>query len=98
DMGPHRGRAHVVIPPRSLGRILVRHPRLEPGYLIDVICVGSPDGPRAVRPGTSQPGYRADDLAAPEPAAPVPGVPRGTATWFGSAGGEAPDGAAYPAV
>ncbi|GAA1786177.1 hypothetical protein [Actinomadura chokoriensis] len=98
DMGAHRGRARVVIPPHALGRILVRHPRLEPGYLIDVICVGSPDGPRAVRPGTSQPGYRADDLAAPEATAPVPEVLRGTATWFGDAGGEAPDGAAYPAV
>ena len=98
DMGPHRGRAHVVIPPHVLERILVRHPRLEPGYLIDVICVGSPDGPRAVRPGTSQPGYRADDLAAPDAAAPVPAVLRGTATWFGDAGDEAPDGAAYPAV
>lgn len=98
DMGAHRGRAHVVIPPHALQRVLVRHPRLEPGYLIDVICVGSPDGPRAVRPGTSQPGYRADDLAAPEATAPVPGVLRGTATWFGEAGGETPDGAAYPAV
>ncbi|TMR00817.1 hypothetical protein ETD83_15615, partial [Actinomadura soli] len=83
DMGPHRGRTRVVIPPRALERVLVRHPRLEPGYLIDVICVRSPDGPRAVHPGTSQPGYRADDLAAPEVAAPVPGVLRGTATWFG---------------
>ncbi|MEU5994261.1 hypothetical protein ABZ806_35270 [Spirillospora sp. NPDC047418] len=98
DMGPHRGRARVVIPPHALGPVLVRHPRLEPGYLIDVICVESPDGPRAVRPGTSQPGYRADDLAAPEATAPVPGVLHGTATWFGDAGGEAPDGAAYPAV
>ncbi|TDD63756.1 hypothetical protein E1293_42515, partial [Actinomadura darangshiensis] len=68
DMGPHRGRAHVVIPPHALGPVLVRHPRLEPGYLIDVICVRSPGGPQAVRPGTSQPGYRVDDLAAPEPA------------------------------
>lgn len=98
DMGPHRGRAHVVIPPDALQRVLVRHPRMAPGYLIDVICVGSPDGPRAVRPGTSQPGYRADGLAAPEVTAPVPGVLRGTATWFGDAGGEAPAGAAYPAV
>ncbi|TDB71187.1 hypothetical protein E1264_42565, partial [Actinomadura sp. KC216] len=83
DMGPHRGRTRVVIPPRVLERVLVRHPRLEPGYLIDVICVRSPDGPRAVLPGTSQPGYRADDLAAPEVTAPVPSVLRGTATWFG---------------
>ncbi|TDE39274.1 hypothetical protein E1289_00890 [Actinomadura sp. 6K520] len=98
DMGPHRGRTHVVIPPHAFERVLVRHPRLEPGYLIDVICVRSPDGPWAVRPGTSQPGYRPDDLAAPDVAAPVPDVLRGTATWFGGAGGGTPDGAAYPAV
>lgn len=101
DMGPHRGRAHVVIPPRALERVLVRHPRLEPGYLLDVICVESPGGPQAVRPGTSQPGYRADDLAAPGVGAPVPGVLRGTATWFGGPGDpgvDAADGAAYPAV
>ncbi|MFB4304766.1 hypothetical protein [Actinomadura sp. GTD37] len=98
DMGPHRRRAHVAIPPHALERVLVRHPRLEPGYLVDLICVGSPDGPRAVRPGTSQPGYRADDLAAPDATVPAPGVLRGTATWFGHAGGGAPDGAAYPAV
>ncbi|WP_433465679.1 hypothetical protein [Spirillospora sp. CA-128828] len=98
DMGPHRGRAHVVIPPHALGRVLVRHPRLEPGYLIDVICVRSPGGPQAVRPGTSQPGYRVEDLAAPESAAPVPEVLRGTATWFGGVEGEERDGASYPAV
>lgn len=101
DMGPHRGRTRVAIPPNTLERVLVRHPRLEPGYLIDVICVRTPDGPRAVRPGTSQPGHRADGLAAPEAAAPVPEVLRGTATWFGGAddqGADAADGAAYPAV
>ena len=100
DMGPHRGRAHVAIPPRVREQVLVRHPRLEPGYLIDVICVRSPGGPRAVRPGTSQPGYRADGLAAPAATAPVPEVLRGTATWFGDCaeGESAPDGAAYPAV
>ncbi|MFA1540370.1 hypothetical protein [Actinomadura monticuli] len=98
DMGVHRRRAHVVIPPHARERVLVRHPRLEPGYLVDLICVGSPDGPRAVRPGTSQPGYRADDLAAPEATAPVPEVLHGTATWFGDAGDETPDGVAYPAV
>ncbi|NDU71798.1 hypothetical protein GWI34_04035, partial [Actinomadura sp. DSM 109109] len=88
DMGPHRGRAHVVVPPSVLSPVLVRHPRLEPGYLIDVICVGTPGGPQAVRPGTSQPGYRVADLAAPVAAAPVPREPRGTATWFGGVEGE----------
>jgi hypothetical protein len=83
DMGPHRGRTRVEIPPHALGRVLVRHPRLEPGYLIDVICVRTPNGPRAVHPGTSQPGYRADALASPQLGAPVPSMLRGTATWFG---------------
>lgn len=96
DMGPHRGRAQVVIPPHALGRVLVRHPRLEPGYLFDAICVRSPDGPMAVRPSTSQPGNRADDLAPPGPGAPVPDVLHGTATWFGSP--EDAPGATYPAV
>ncbi|MGI5166266.1 hypothetical protein ACQEU3_18095 [Spirillospora sp. CA-253888] len=97
DMGPHRGRAHVVIPPPALGPVLVRHPRMEPGYLFDVVCVRSADGPRAVRPGTSQPGHRADHMAdaLPGPGGGAVGGPvRGTATWFG--GGER--GLAYPAV
>lgn len=110
DMGPHRGRAHVGLPPHALGRVLVRHPRLEPGYLFDAICVRSPGGLEAVVPGTSQPGYRADDLAAPPVTAAAPGALHGTATWFdpvglGSeyeSGPEAPTagagGAAYPAV
>ncbi|GAA1528169.1 hypothetical protein GCM10009678_07390 [Actinomadura kijaniata] len=99
DMGPHRGRAHVVIPPRVLGRVLVRHPRLEPGYLIDVVCVTSPDGPVAVTPGTSQPGYRADRPAAADPYQAPPDPVRGTATWFGGVGASRDVfGLAYPAV
>jgi len=85
DQGPHRGRTSVVIPPHALGRVLVRHPRLEPGYLVDLICVRSPDGPRAARPGTSQPGYLPGDLASPRPDTPVADVLHGTVTWFGGA-------------
>jgi hypothetical protein len=91
DAGPHRGRLHVVIPPPSLGRVLVRHPRFEPGYLFDVIGIRSPDGPLAAYPGTSQPGNR---TASPKATAPVPGTFQGTATWFGQGG----RGAAYPAL
>ncbi|GLZ08743.1 hypothetical protein Acsp03_62090 [Actinomadura sp. NBRC 104412] len=85
DSGPHRGHTSVVIPPHALGRVLVRHPRLEPGHLIDLICVRSPDGPRAARPGTSQPGYLPADLASPRPDTPVADVLHGTVTWFGGA-------------
>jgi hypothetical protein len=94
DQGPHRPPANVVIPPQTLGRVLVRHPRFEPGFLIDVIATRSADGPRAVRPGTSQPGYRADDVAPSELAGPVPRVLSGTATWCEGTG----RGAAYPAL
>lgn len=55
DMGPHRGKMRVVIPPHALGRVLVRHPRMEPGNLMDVICIRSPNGPLAIQPGTAQP-------------------------------------------
>ncbi|WP_245627609.1 hypothetical protein [Actinomadura oligospora] len=83
DLGPHRGRARVSLEPRAHQLVQVRHPRLEPGYLVDVLCVRSPTGPRAVAPATSQPGHRADDLASPAPDAPVPATTRGTATWTG---------------
>lgn len=95
DGGPHRGRLHVVIPSRSFGRVLVRHPRFEPGFLLDVIGTWTPDGPLAVHPGTSQPAYRADQVPARRIAGgAVPRTLRGTATWFGQAG----RGAAYPAL
>ena len=37
DEGPAKGRKIVMIAPEAAGRIQVRFPRLEPGYLIDVI-------------------------------------------------------------
>jgi hypothetical protein len=107
DGGPHRGRTQVDIPAGALRRVLVRHPRLEPGYLMDVVCVWSQDGPRAVRPGTSQPSHPADRVTPPPADAPSSTSVRGTATWFGglrtpATGRKAdPDGlrgAAYPAV
>jgi hypothetical protein len=94
DAGPHRGRLHVVIPSRSLSRVLVRHPRFEPGFLFDVIGIRSPDGPVALLPGTSQPGYRADEVTPPTATGTVPPEHRGTATWFTAEG----SGAAYPAL
>ncbi|WP_328594260.1 hypothetical protein [Actinomadura macrotermitis] len=98
DMGPHRGRAHVDLPPAALGQVLVRHPKLEPGYLADVICVRTPDGPRAVRPGTSQPGHRAAHPPGPARGAAIADPVHGTATWFGDAVATPGLGAAYPAV
>jgi hypothetical protein len=95
DEGPHRGgRTNVFIPQRALGRVMVRHPHYEPGYLADVIGVRSADGPVAVRPGTPQPDYPAAEVPRPQPAGPTPDVLRGTATWFSGPGRRA----AYPAV
>lgn len=97
DGGPHRGRTVVDIPDHALRRVLVRHPALEPGYLMDVICLRSPDGPRAVRPGTSQPGHPAYRPVRAPADVPLSDTVRGTATWFD--GPQAPvRGAAYPAV
>ncbi|MBC6457106.1 hypothetical protein HKK72_04190 [Actinomadura sp. HBU206391] len=94
DAGPHRGRLHIVIPSRSLSRVLVRHPIFEPGFLFDVIGISSTDGPLALLPGTSQPGYRADEVTAPRTTGTVSRELRGTVTWFDAAG----PGAAYPAL
>ncbi|MCD0452547.1 hypothetical protein LO762_25665 [Actinocorallia sp. API 0066] len=89
DQGPHRPRAHVTIPKENFGFILVRHPRLEPGQLFDVIALRSERGPVAIKPGTAQAGPLAE---VPSPASST--LLRGTATWFSGDG----RGAAYPAL
>jgi hypothetical protein len=94
DQGPHRPAAEVLVPPSTRGQVLVRHPRFEPGYLIDVITTRSAEGLTAVRPASAQPEHRAD-APPPAPARDLPRVMRGTATWFS---GPARRGAAYPAV
>ncbi|WP_155884628.1 hypothetical protein [Actinomadura flavalba] len=94
DQGPHREAVTVEIPPKAMTAVLVRHPRLEPGHLVDVICAVTPDGPRAVAPGTSQPGHRADASPQAPVDARVADVSHGSATWFDGPG----FGAAYPAL
>ncbi len=51
DEGATRPRQIVVIPPRAAGRIQVRFPTLQPGYLIDVIGLRGPDGLEGADPG-----------------------------------------------
>ncbi|WP_433351614.1 hypothetical protein ACQP25_01100 [Microtetraspora malaysiensis] len=93
DSGPHRGRRSVVIPYPATGRLLVRHPKLEPGYLFDAIGTVQDGAALAQVPATSQPPYRANAVPAPPPAF---GGTRsrisGTAVWSD----HADDGAAYP--
>jgi hypothetical protein len=63
--GPHRGRRTVVIPYGASGRLQVRHPKFEPGYLFDAIGVREGGTVHARLPATSQPPYRWTSV--PEP-------------------------------
>jgi len=100
DEGPAKGRKIVIIAAEAAGRIQVRFPRLEPGYLIDVIGLKHDGFLQALIPATSQPPY----LAGHPPAPPlvnghVPDPVSGTAVWHEP--GEEPEGLlglAYPAL
>lgn len=100
DEGATRRRQIVVIPSRAAGRIQVRFPTLQPGYLIDIIGMRGSDALEGLIPATSQPAYPADKL--PEPplvSGHVPDAISGSATWHEPAG-EPPGvlGVSYPAL
>jgi hypothetical protein len=100
DEGPGKGRKIVIIAAEAEGRIQVRFPRLEPGYLIDVIGLKHDGYLRALVPATSQPPYRAGHPPAPPlVSGHVPDPVSGTAVWHEP--GEEPEGLlglAYPAL
>jgi hypothetical protein len=100
DEGPARGRRIAAIDPEAAGRIQVRFPRLDPGYLIDVIGVKHDGFLRGLIPATAQPPYRAGQPPTPplvtgHVANPV----AGTAVWH-EPGAEPENllGLAYPAL
>jgi hypothetical protein len=95
DCGPHRGRRTVLIPYRASGRIRVRHPRFEPGYLFDAIGTRTDGVSTALLPAASQPVYRADSVPPPPPAYSVQSKISGTAVWS-DAFDEDEAGVAYP--
>jgi hypothetical protein len=100
DEGTEHGRKILVIPEQTAGRIQVRFPRLQPGYLVDVIGLRRPGFVEGLIPATSQPPYRADHP--PRPPLVSGGIPdtiSGTATWH-EPGDEPKDllGVAYPAL
>ena len=101
DEGPtRRGRQTVRIHDGSFRQIQVRFPRLEPGYLIDVIGTREPGYLLASAPATAQPPYRADHApSAPLISGHLPAQASGTAVWH-EPGEEPPDllGLAYPAL
>jgi hypothetical protein len=100
DEGATRGPQVITLHPSALGRIQVRFPTLEPGYLVDII--GLRDGEELIGmiPATSQPGYPADRLPAmPLVGGRVVGAISGSATWH-EPRGEPPGvlGVDYPAL
>ena len=101
DEGPtRRGRQIVRIEAGSFRQILVRFPRLEAGYLIDVIGLRQQGYLLAYAPATAQPPYRADHSpSAPLLSGHLPASASGTAVWH-EPGEEPPDllGLAYPAL
>lgn len=100
DEGTEQGRKILVIPERSSGRIQVRFPRLQPGYLVDVIGLRHQGFVEGLIPATSQPPYRADQPPSPPlVSGHIPDTISGTATWHEP--GEEPEdllGVAYPAL
>jgi len=100
DEGTEQGRKILVIPEQASGRIQVRFPRLQPGYLIDVIGLRRPGYVEGLTPATSQPPYRADQPPSPPlVSGHIPDTISGTATWH-EPGEESEDllGVAYPAL
>jgi hypothetical protein len=107
DAGKTRGRQVIVIPGRAEGRIQVRFPRLEPGYIIDVIGLRRGAVIEGLIPATSQPAYRADQVPrsptgrSPTGRSPMGGQPlgrfAGSATWHEPVGQpDDAEGIAYP--
>ena len=99
DEGRTARRQAVLIPPHAMGRLQVRFPRLEPGYLVDVIGLRGRGFLEALVPATSQPAYRVGEAPA---RAPVRGHPpariAGSAVWHEPAGPADEDGVRYPAI
>jgi hypothetical protein len=82
DEGKTKPRQLVTIPGAAFGRIQVRFPNLEPGFLIDVIGVRRPGELEARIPATSQPAYPVDQMPVPAMVTGrVPTTISGSVTW-----------------
>jgi hypothetical protein len=100
DEGATRERQLVIIPRHAAGRIQVRFPTLEPGFLVDIIGLRHGDELVGLVPATSQPSYPVGQI----PATPLlsgrpPRAIAGSATWH-EPRNEAPGvlGVSYPAL
>ncbi|MBB4935090.1 hypothetical protein F4561_005984 [Lipingzhangella halophila] len=104
DAGHDRPRVTVVIPYRVSGRMAVRHPVLEPGYLFDAVGMWRDGVVHAVRPATTQPPVPVGELRPRRPDGERGPRVSGTVSWYDPAGGDPTAeeahlaGAAYPAL
>ncbi|MFC7328160.1 hypothetical protein [Marinactinospora rubrisoli] len=106
DTGHDRPRVTATIPYRASGRMQVRHPRLEPGYLFDAVGVWQDGQVQALIPATSQPDYPVTRIPARPPVQEYRAAVPGVATWYDPAQGRATHvdpvataaGVAYPAL
>ncbi len=100
DEGATRPPQVVVLHQRAVGRIRVRFPTLEPGFLVDIIGRRQGGELIALIPATSQPSYPAAQLpAVPLVSGRLPRTITGSATWH-EPRDEPPGvlGVAYPAL
>ncbi|RCV51348.1 hypothetical protein [Marinitenerispora sediminis] len=106
DTGHDRPRVTATVPYRASGRMGVRHPRLEPGYLFDAVGIWRDGEVQALIPVTSQPDYPVSRIPARPPVERYRETVSGTATWYDPALGKNTHvnplatavGAAYPAL
>jgi hypothetical protein len=99
DVGRTTRRQAVLIPPHAMGRLQVRFPRLEPGYLVDVIGLRGRGFLEALVPATSQPAYRASEAPAPASVrSQASGRIAGSAVWHEATSPADADGVRYPAL
>jgi len=100
DEGKTKPHQLVTIPSSAKGRIRVRFPNLEPGFLIDVIGLRRAEALEARIPCTPQPAYPVDRMPAPAMVSGhVPSTISGSATWHEPV--EEPGGllgVSYPAI
>jgi len=108
DEGATRGTQVITLRQRAVGRIQVRFPNLDPGYLVDIIGLRHDGELIGIIPATSQPAYPAYRLPPPTlvsrhvtdfVSGHVTGFVSGSATWH-EPRGEPPVtlGVAYPAL
>jgi hypothetical protein len=108
DEGATRGSQVITLQQRAAGRIQVRFPNLDPGYLVDIIGLRRDSELIGIIPATSQPAYPAYQLPPPASVSGhvtdfvsghVTGFVSGSATWH-EPRDEPPVtlGVAYPAL